>query len=165
MTAAEDLAYRYLALWQDYVTTMPEAVQHWATRCSERFGDLGPGDPWVCGQLPAGEPAAGAATAPGHLASATTLWLTSRAALPLLKNASLPSNAVGARLRALAAEIEVLGAETVQRALDIEITRRADAYLAGVEAYRHHPFRRHYASPRTLWRRGTTQLLDYSCEA
>jgi hypothetical protein len=71
MTAAEDLAYRYLALWQDYVTalltdlTMPEAVQHWATRCSERFGDLGPGDPWVCGQLPAGEPAAGAATAPG----------------------------------------------------------------------------------------------------
>ena len=29
MTAAEDLAYRYLALWQDYVTTMPEAVQHW----------------------------------------------------------------------------------------------------------------------------------------
>jgi polyhydroxyalkanoate synthase len=96
------------------------------------------------------------------------LWLTSRAALPLLKNASLllknaslPSNAVGDRLRALAAEIEALGAERVTRALDVEIGRRAEAYLAGLEAYRRHPFRRDSASPRVVWRRGTTRLLDY----
>ena len=71
MTAAEDLACRYLSLWQDYVTalltdlTVPEAVQDWAARCSERLGDLGSGDEAVRGQLPAAEPAAGAATAPG----------------------------------------------------------------------------------------------------
>jgi polyhydroxyalkanoate synthase len=89
------------------------------------------------------------------------LWLTSRAALPVLKNASLLSNAAGDQLRALAAEIEALGAEPVHRALDIEIGRRAEAYLAGLEAYRRHPFRRHRASQRVLWHRGTTRLLDY----
>src|SRR5437762_9801132 len=89
------------------------------------------------------------------------LWLTPRAALPALKTASLPSNAVGDRLRALAAEIEALGAEPVHRALDIEIGRRAEAYLAGLEAYRRHPFRRNSASHRVVWRRGTTRLLDY----
>jgi hypothetical protein len=39
------------------------------------------------------------------------LWLTSRAVLPVLKNASLLSNAAGDQLCALAAEIEALGAE------------------------------------------------------
>jgi polyhydroxyalkanoate synthase len=91
------------------------------------------------------------------------LWLTSRAALPALKNASLLSNAAGRRLRALAAEIEALGAEPVQRALDREIAHRAEAYLAGLEAYRRHPFRRRDASPPVVWRQGTTRLLDYGC--
>src|ERR1700738_3341031 len=100
---------------------------------------------------------------PAHLASATMLWLTSRAALPVLKNASPPSNAVGDRLRALAAEIEALGIEPVLRALDLEIARQAEAYLAGLEAYRRHPFRRCGASPPVVWCRGTTQLLDYGC--
>src|SRR6202023_4313563 len=45
--------------------------------------------------------------------------------------------------------------------LDIEIGCRAEAYLAGVEAYRGHPFRRQSASPQVVWRRGTTELLDY----
>jgi polyhydroxyalkanoate synthase subunit PhaC len=89
------------------------------------------------------------------------LWLTSRAALPVLKNVSLLSNAAGQRLHALAAEIEALGAKSVYRALEIEIGRRAEAYLAGLEAYRRHPFRRHSASQRVVWRRGTTQLIDY----
>jgi polyhydroxyalkanoate synthase len=91
------------------------------------------------------------------------LWLTSRAALPVLKNASPPSNAVGDRLRALAAEIEALGIEPVLRALDLEIARQAEAYLAGLEAYRRHPFRRCGASPPVVWCWGTTQLLDYGC--
>ena len=102
---------------------------------------------------------------PAHLASATMLWLTSRAALPVLKNASLLSNAAGDQLCALAAEIEALGAEPVAKALDIEIGRRAEAYLAGLEAYRRHPFRRHSASLPVVWREGTTQLLDYGCNS
>jgi len=89
------------------------------------------------------------------------LWLSSRAALPVLKNVSLLSNAAGQRLHALVAEIEALGAESVFRALEIEIGRRAEAYLPGLAAYRRHPFRRHSASQRVVWRRGTTQLLDY----
>ncbi len=89
------------------------------------------------------------------------LWLTSRAALPVLKNASLLSNAAGQRLRALAAEIEALGAEPVQRAVDREIARHAGAYLAGLEAYRRHPFRRRGASLPVVWCQGTTRLLDY----
>jgi polyhydroxyalkanoate synthase len=78
-----------------------------------------------------------------------------------LNNVSLPSNAVSDRLRCLVAEIEAVGAETVLRALDIEIGCRAEAYLAGLEAYRRHPFRRHSALPQVVWRRGTTELLDY----
>jgi hypothetical protein len=70
---------------------------------------------------------------PAHLASATMLWLTSRAVLPVLKNVSLLSNAADDRLRALAGEVEARGAESVARALDIEIGRRAEAYLAGLE--------------------------------
>ena len=89
------------------------------------------------------------------------LWLTSRAALPVLKDASQISNAAGQRLRAPAAEIEALGAEPVQRALDLEIARRAEAYLAGLEAYRRHPFRRRCTAPPVVWRQGTTRLLDY----
>ncbi|HWX30227.1 MAG TPA: alpha/beta fold hydrolase [Steroidobacteraceae bacterium] len=89
------------------------------------------------------------------------LWLTSRAALPVLKDASQLSNAAGQRLRALAAEIEAIGAEPVQRALDLEIARRAEAYLAGLEAYRRHPFRRRCTAPPVVWRQGTTRLLDY----
>jgi len=89
------------------------------------------------------------------------LWATSRSVLPVLNNVSLPSNAVSDPLRCLAAEIEALGAETVLRALDIEIGYRAEAYLAGLQAYRRHPFRRHSASPQVVWRRGTTELLDY----
>jgi polyhydroxyalkanoate synthase subunit PhaC len=89
------------------------------------------------------------------------LWLTSRAALPILKNASLLSNAAGRRLRALAAEIEALGVEPVKQALDLEIARHAEAYLIGLEAYRRHPFCRRGTSPPVVWCEGTTRLLDY----
>jgi hypothetical protein len=75
MTDAEDLARRCLALWQDYVITLladlatPEVLRHWAADCSARMGDPGPGDQSGRGQLPAGEPAVGTATAPGSAAT------------------------------------------------------------------------------------------------
>jgi polyhydroxyalkanoate synthase len=93
------------------------------------------------------------------------LWLTSRAALPILKNASLPSSKAGERLRALVAEIEAFGNDSVAAALDREITHRAASYLTGLEAYRGHPFRRQGEEPPVLWRDGTTQLLDYGRDA
>ena len=89
------------------------------------------------------------------------LWLCSRAALPILKNLSLPSSAAGQRLRALVAEIDAFDADKVATALREEVERRAESYLAGLEAYRRHPFRRRDVVPPVLWREGTTRLLDY----
>ena len=96
-----------------------------------------------------------------HLASAMMLWSSSRTALPLLKDALLPSSAPVDRLRALADEIDAVGPNSVAAALDLEITRRAKSYLSGLEAYRRHPYRRSDESPPVLWREGTTRLLDY----
>jgi polyhydroxyalkanoate synthase len=98
---------------------------------------------------------------PAHLASAMMLWQSSRAALPILKSVSLPSSEAGAQLRALLAEIDAIGADKVAAALDDEIVGRAKAYLAGLEAYRRHPFHRRAAAMPVLWREGTTRLLDY----
>ena len=92
------------------------------------------------------------------------LWSSSRIALPLLKDASLPSSAAGERLRSLAAEIDAVGSSSVAAALDLEITRRAKSYLAGLEAYRRHPYRRRDTALPVLWREGTTRLLDYGGE-
>ena len=90
-------------------------------------------------------------------------WLTSRAALPLLKTVSPFSSVESERLRALLAEIAARGFEPIERALDAEIARRAKAYLAGLEAYRSHPFRRRRGVSPVIWREGTTRLLDYGC--
>ncbi len=100
-----------------------------------------------------------------HLTSALMLWSSSRAVLPLLKGASLPSSAAGERLRGLAAEIDAVGPSSVAAALDLEIICRAESYLAGLEAYRRHPYRRSSESPPVLWREGTTRLLDYGGDA
>jgi polyhydroxyalkanoate synthase subunit PhaC len=96
-----------------------------------------------------------------HLASALMLWSSSRAVLPVLKDALLLSGASGERLRGLAAELDALGSDSVAAALDLAITRRAKSYLAGLEAYRRHPYRRRDETAPVLWREGTTRLLDY----
>jgi polyhydroxyalkanoate synthase len=89
------------------------------------------------------------------------LWSSSRIVLPFLKDVLLPSSAVIERLRDLAVEIDAVGPNSVAAALDLEITQRAKYYLAGLEAYRGHPYRRSVEAPPVLWRQGTTRLLDY----
>src|SRR2546423_15590082 len=93
------------------------------------------------------------------------LWSSSRTVLPLLRDASLPSSAVVERLRGLAAEIDAVGPSSVAAALDLEITRRAKSYLAGLEGYRRHPYRRSSESRPVLWPEGTTRLLDFGGDA
>jgi polyhydroxyalkanoate synthase len=93
------------------------------------------------------------------------LWSSSRTVLPLLRDASLPSSAVVEHLRGLAAEIDAAGPSNVAAALDLEITRRAKSYLAGLEAYRRHPYHRKNQVRPVLWREGTTRLLDYGGES
>jgi polyhydroxyalkanoate synthase len=94
---------------------------------------------------------------PAHLASAMMLWLSSRAALPILKTGLRASSAATEPLRNLAAEIDALGPERLAGALD----DRAELWLAGLEAYRRHPFRRDADRRPAVWRRGTTRLVDY----
>jgi polyhydroxyalkanoate synthase len=102
---------------------------------------------------------------PAHLASAMMGWLTSRAALRALNTVSPCSSAAGERLVALATEIAAHGFEPVERALNVEIASRAQAYLAGLESYRRHPYRRPSASQPVIWSEGTTRLLDYGHDA
>ena len=97
-----------------------------------------------------------------HLANATGAWTSSRAALPLLRNGLLPWRPEFA-LQGGSLSLALAGAksDSIDAALDAELTRRAALFLDGVELYRHHPYRRDLADPPLLWREGTTRLLDY----
>jgi polyhydroxyalkanoate synthase subunit PhaC len=102
---------------------------------------------------------------PAHLLSAMLLWLSSRAALTSLPTGWICWKAPGEpgddRSTALADAIARLGPEPVGAALDREIGRRAAAFLAGLDAYRRHPYRRAMPRVPVLWRAGAVRLLDY----
>jgi len=53
------------------------------------------------------------------------------------------------------------GDDPFAHAVDREIRIRLADFSAGVQAYRHHPYRRALAEPPTIWSDGTTRLLDY----
>jgi polyhydroxyalkanoate synthase subunit PhaC len=102
---------------------------------------------------------------PLHLASASLLWLSSRAALTSLPNgwplSKTPGTLSGDGLAALVGEVARLGREAVAEALDRELRRRADAFLTGLETYRRHPYRRPARRVPVIWRSGAARLLDY----
>ncbi|MFQ5958977.1 MAG: alpha/beta fold hydrolase [Alphaproteobacteria bacterium] len=99
---------------------------------------------------------------PLHLARAASLWSSSLAALPLARNGSLPWSPVLTRAAAaLAAPLAAADPEALAAALAGEAARRLEEMLAGIEAYRRHPYRRRLRDPPVLWREGTTRLLDY----
>ena len=93
------------------------------------------------------------------------LWLSSRAALTSLTSelprSSAPGSPPDGWQPALAAEIRGLGRDRATAALDRELSRRAAAFLAGVEAYRGHPFHRAPSRVPVRWHRGAARLLDY----
>jgi polyhydroxyalkanoate synthase len=64
-------------------------------------------------------------------------------------------------LGALAGEVAQAGSEDVAAALDHQLVRRAELFVAGLEAYRRHPYRRAPDEGRAVWQEGTTRLLDY----
>jgi polyhydroxyalkanoate synthase len=88
------------------------------------------------------------------------LWASSRAGLASL-SAGLPPLSAGPELGALGREIAQTGAERVGAALDRELQRRAELFLAGLEAYRRHPYRRSTKEGRAIWHEGTTRMLDF----
>lgn len=89
--------------------------------------------------------------------------LTSQLVLPHWRNGSF---AWKPHLRHTAEDLrhqlEKVDADLFRRALTAEGCRRIEAFLAGVETYRRHPYRRALAEPPVIWREGTTRLLDYS---
>ncbi|HZB91753.1 MAG TPA: alpha/beta fold hydrolase [Stellaceae bacterium] len=99
---------------------------------------------------------------PLHLASAATLWLSSRAALPLLSSGLLPwKPELAAAGNALRQSLAGVAAEDFATAVEGELRARSDSFLQGLERYRHHPYRRAASEPPVLWQEGATRLLDY----
>src|ERR1700691_570722 len=87
---------------------------------------------------------------PLHLANAITTWLSSRAALPLLRSGLLPLRPEFAEpARAVRRNLVEVAAEGIDAALARELRSRAGAFLAGIERYRHHPYRRALTEPPT----------------
>jgi polyhydroxyalkanoate synthase len=68
---------------------------------------------------------------------------------------------LAATAHALESELAAADPEAFGAALERETRREADAFLRGLELYRHHPYRRAVAEPSVLWSEGTTRLLDY----
>ena len=89
-------------------------------------------------------------------------WQGSLAALPLARSGSLPWNGdLAASAAALEPALAAADPEALAQALGAETRRRLEATLAGIDAYRRHPYRRSLRDPPTIWRAGASRLLDY----
>lgn len=94
----------------------------------------------------------------------TAAWtcLTSSAAFPLLKQGLLPLRPeLEADARSLLDELARVDPQKFASALSDEVRRLLDQLAAGIQAYRRHPYRRDLPEPPTVWREGTSRLLDY----
>jgi hypothetical protein len=152
MIDAEDLARRHLHLWQDYLTAL--------------MADLREPGCYSSGSLPARrsreiprrvtpprsmKPSCpDRQLAPGHTGAscdATTLWLTSRAALPVEDRPAVPrTSRAGCCTTSLPKSTRSeLNQSTGGRGRDAHRTER---HLTGLEAYRSHRSRRHVAHGR-----------------
>ena len=103
---------------------------------------------------------------PLHLGMALSGWLSSLAALPPARKGSLrwkhvPQEEAAALERTLAET----DPEALARALGAEAASRIARFLAGIEGYRAHPYRRRLVDPPVLWQAGTTRVLTFGGEA
>ena len=110
-------------------------------------------------------PRTGPRPLPLHLSAAALTWMSSLAALPHLKSGSLPwKSQLPESANALVADLRAADADELTAAVEQEVRRRLATFADGLEAYRHHPYRRALPEPREAWREGTTRLLDYGGE-
>ena len=97
-----------------------------------------------------------------HLMTAGAVWGSSRLALPFLKSGLLPWNpALNDQVQDLLQALDGIEPADLGAAVDVELRRRSERFLAGVECYRRHPYRRSLVEPPTIWQEGGTRLIDY----
>jgi len=101
-----------------------------------------------------------------HLGSAAASWMSSLAVLPHARSGSLNWNKqLAPQAEALASALASQKPEALAGAINAEIHRRMADFLAGIEGYRQHPYRRGLESasdaPAILWQGGSSRLLDY----
>jgi polyhydroxyalkanoate synthase subunit PhaC len=126
---------------------------------------------------------------PLHLTAAAMTWLSSAAALPLLRSMSAGSptgpmpepadasaadpawmplvrlpwqKAVRGRADALRRELADVDPEAFTAAVGREVRRRLDEFATGLTTYRRHAYRRTLDDAPSVWHEGTTHLRDYS---
>ena len=99
---------------------------------------------------------------PFHLLSQASMLFSSLAVLPSWRNGSFVRKPqLREAAERLKHDIDGIGEKDFDRALRAESTRRVEAFLTGIEAYRQHPYQRDLPVPPTIWQEGTTRLLDY----
>nr|WP_246500881.1 alpha/beta fold hydrolase [Azospirillum rugosum] len=97
-----------------------------------------------------------------HLATVASSLLSSSAALPHLRNGSLPWKPhLRDRAEDLRRQIARTDADALAGAVDRAVRRQLDLALTGIERYRHHPYRRDLPDPPVIWTEGASRLLDY----
>ncbi|MBS27991.1 MAG: poly-beta-hydroxybutyrate polymerase [Alphaproteobacteria bacterium] len=104
---------------------------------------------------------------PLHLLTAMNGWMSSRGALPMLRNAStdwrpeVAKRAAQLRKNLPKPAPDETPADPFAAAVEAEIHNRLSAFSRGLNAYRNHPYRRQLEDPDVLWESGATRLLDY----
>ncbi|MEM9684526.1 MAG: alpha/beta hydrolase, partial [Pseudomonadota bacterium] len=89
-------------------------------------------------------------------------YMSSNVALPLLRDGLMRwSPALGPDAEALRQSLASANAEALSIEVEREGRRRLDAFLTGIERYRHHPYRRTVDAPSVVWQAGTATLYDY----
>lgn len=97
-----------------------------------------------------------------HLAVAAMIWATSRAALTQSRN-GWPDwrPELRERAEALGEDLKGVDPDAFADAVHRAALRAEQQFLAGVECYRHHPYRRALSDPPAVWQQGSSRLLDY----
>ena len=97
-----------------------------------------------------------------HLAAAGAISASSLLAWPLLRSGWRPwSENPPPDAEKLLPSLANADPDAFAEALTVEIARRHDAFLTGLETYRAHPFRRIADPPPPVWESGAAALRDY----
>ena len=102
---------------------------------------------------------------PTHLLTAALTYASSNAALPFSKNGSLDWRIPTAKTDGFAEALAAVDPALLAVAVEREGLHRLSYFLDGIEAYRHHPYRRNSVEPPVAAKAGSTRLLHFPATA